>query len=76
MKIQMDAADIEKLLAAYCPQKIQHSGDTFRIRFGQRQIVLGHTELTLKTELDLGNIKGDLNGKLTGNRAEISVGLK
>lgn len=76
MKIQMDAADIEKLLAAYCPQKIQHSGDKFRIHFGQRQIVLGHTELTLKTELDLGNLKGDLNGKLSGNGAEISMGLK
>lgn len=76
MKIQMDMTDIRKFLAAYCPQKMQRSGDRFRILFGQRQIVLGHTELTLKTEVDLGNFKGDLNGKLTDNGAEISVELK
>lgn len=76
IKIQMDTVDIEKLLAAYCPQMVQHTGSKFLIRFGKKQIVLGDTELALKTEVEYDKLKGDLNCKLCGSDAEISIGLK
>ena len=76
IKIQMDTVDIEKLLAVYCPQMVQHTGSKFLIRFGEKQIVLGDTELVLKTEVEYDKLKGDLNCKLYSNGAEISVGLK
>ena len=37
MKIQIDTADIEKLLTAYCPRMVQHSGNKYLIRFGEKQ---------------------------------------
>lgn len=76
MKIQMDAADIEKLLTAYCPQIVQHTGNKYLIRFGEKQFMLGDTELLLKTEVEYDKLKGDLNCKLCGSGAEISIGLK
>ncbi len=76
MKIQMDTADIEKLLTAYCPRMVQHSGNKYLIRFGEKQFVLGDTELVLKTEVEHGKFKGNLNCKLCNSGAEISIGLK
>lgn len=72
----MDTVDIEKLLVAYCPQMVQHTDNKFLIRFGKKQIVLGDTELALKTEVEYDKLKGDLNCKLCGSGAEISIGLK
>lgn len=76
IKIQMNTVDIEKLLTAYCPQMVQHTGSKFLIRFGKKQIVLGDTELVLKTEVEYDKLKGNLNCKLCGCGAEISIGLK
>lgn len=76
IKIQMDTVDIEKLLTAYCPQMVQHTGNTFLICFGEKQFVLGDTELVLKTDVEYDKLKGNLNCKLCGSGAEISIGLK
>ena len=72
----MDTVDIGKLLVAYCPQMVQHTDNKFLIRFGEKQFVLGDTELALKTEVEYDKLKGDLNCKLCGSGAEISIGLK
>ena len=76
IKIQMDTADIEKLLTAYCPRMVQHSGNKYLIRFGEKQFVLGDTELVLKTDVEYDKLKSNLNCKLCSSGAEISIGLK
>lgn len=76
MKLQMDTADIEKLLTAYCSRMVQHSGNKYLIRFGEKQFVLGDTELVLKTDVEYDKLKGNLNCKLCSSGAEISIGLK
>ena len=76
IKIQMDTMDIEKLLTAYCPRMVQHTGNKYLIRFGEKQFMLGDTELLLKTQVEYVKLKGDLNCKLCGSGAEISIGLK
>ncbi len=76
MKIIMDAADIGKLAAAYCPQTVRYSGDTLLISVGDADFTLENTKLSLKTNVEYKNLTASLNCHLADGGAEITLDLK
>ena len=76
MKITLDNNDAGKVLATFCPKIARYEKGAYRLQIKGKPLVLGQTDLSLRSRVQYQNISGDLSLKLNGSGVAITLDLQ
>ena len=76
MKITLDNNDAGKVLATFCPKIARYEKGTYRLQIKEQPLVLGQTDLSLRSRVQYQNLSGNLALKLDGTGVTIDIDLQ
>jgi len=76
IKISADGNDLSVLAAKFGSNTVSYQDGTVSLVLGGQTIDLKNTELTLNSDVSLGNLSGHLDGSLAGGNLTLKVKLE